>query len=68
MLHSDYCEMFDPFEVYFENLSNNHDETDYITMLADTVTHQTRPLENLFQKWFVAMVACVLDENKSIKQ
>ena len=65
LLHSDYCEMFDPFEVYFENLSNNHDETDYITMLADTVTTTKQDLwRTCFKKWFVAMVACVLDEKQ----
>ena len=65
LLHSDYCEMFDPFEVYFENLSNNHDETDYITMLADTVTTTKQELwRTCFKKWFVAMVACVLDEKQ----
>ena len=65
LLHSDYCEMFDPFEVYFENLSNNEDETDYITMLADTVTTTKQELwRTCFKKWFVAMVACVLDEKQ----
>ncbi len=65
LLHSDYCEMFDPFEVYFENLSNNEDETDYITMLADTVTTTKQDLwRTCFKKWFVAMVACVLDEKQ----
>lgn len=65
LLHSNYCEMFDPFEVYFENLSNNEDETDYITMLADTVTTTKQDLwRTCFKKWFVAMVACVLDEKQ----
>lgn len=65
LLHSDYCEMFDPFEVYFENLSNNEDETDYITMLADTVSTTKQELwRTCFKKWFVAMVACVLDEKQ----
>jgi len=65
LLHSDYCEMFDPFEVYFENLPKNEDETDYITMLADTVTTTKQDLwRTCFKKWFVAMVACVLDEKQ----
>lgn len=65
LLHSDYCEMYDPFEVYFENLSNNEDETDYITMLADTVSTTKQELwRTCFKKWFVAMVACVLDEKQ----
>lgn len=65
LLHSDYCEMFDPFEVYFENLPKYEDETDYITMLADTVTTTKQDLwRTCFKKWFVAMVACVLDEKQ----
>ncbi|MGV4413183.1 VapE domain-containing protein [Chryseobacterium sp. T1] len=68
LLHSDYCEMFDPFEVYFENLPKNEDETDYIQQLADTVTTTKQDLwRTCFKKWFVAMVACVLDE-KQINQ
>lgn len=65
LLHSDYCEMFDPFEVYFENLPKNEDETDYIQQLADTVTTTKQDLwRTCFKKWFVAMVACVLDEKQ----
>lgn len=65
LLHSDYCEMYDPFEVYFENLPKYEDETDYITMLADTVTTTKQDLwRTCFKKWFVAMVACVLDEKQ----
>lgn len=65
LLHSDYCEMFDPFEVYFESLPKNEDETDYIEMLADTITTTKQDLwRTCFKKWFVAMVACVLDEKQ----
>lgn len=65
LLHSDYCAMYDPFEVYFENLPKYEDETDYITMLADTVTTTKQDLwRTCFKKWFVAMVACVLDEKQ----
>ena len=63
LLHSDYCEMYDPFEDYFNNLPENTDETDYIEMLADTITTTKQDLWRVcFKKWFVAMVACVLDE------
>ncbi len=65
LLHSDYCEMFDPFEVYFQNLAKNEEEADYIEQLADTITTTKQDLwRNCFKKWFVAMVACVLDEKQ----
>lgn len=65
LLHSDYCEMFDPFNIYFENLSENEDETDWIEKLADTITTTKQDLWRIcFKKWFVAMVACVLDEKQ----
>ena len=65
LLHSDYCEMYDPFEDYFNNLPENTDEIDYIEMLADTITTTKQDLWRVcFKKWFVAMVACVLDEKQ----
>jgi len=65
LLHSDYCEMYDPFEEYFNDLPNNEDETDYIELLADTITTTKQDLWRVcFKKWFVAMVACVLDEKQ----
>ena len=65
LLHSDYCEMYDPFEDYFNNLPVNTDETDYIEMLADTITTTKQDLWRVcFKKWFVAMVACVIDEKQ----
>ena len=65
LLHSDYCEMFDPFEVYFKKKKKNEAETDYIEMLADTITTTKQDLwRTCFKKWFVAMVACVLDEKQ----
>lgn len=65
LLHSDYCEMFDPFDVYFQNLPKSEEETDYIEQLADTITTTKQDLWRIcFKKWFVAMVACVLDEKQ----
>ena len=65
LLHSDYCEMYDPFEDYFNNLPENPDETDYIELLADTINTTKQDLwRTCFKKWFVAMVACVLDEKQ----
>ncbi|QOW10277.1 virulence-associated E family protein [Kaistella flava (ex Peng et al. 2021)] len=65
LLHSDFCEIFDPFLNYFENNPDVSEETDWIEKLADTVTTTKQDLwRNCFKKWFVAMVACVLDEKQ----
>ena len=68
LLHSDFCEMYDPFKDYFENLPENNDSRDYIEELALTIT-TTKPelWKTCFKKWFVAMVACVVNE-KQINQ
>lgn len=66
LLRSDYCEQFDPFKDYFDNLPNNEDETDYITELANTITTTKQDLWQVcFKKWFVAMVACVTNEKET---
>ncbi|HLV50344.1 MAG TPA: VapE domain-containing protein, partial [Flavobacterium sp.] len=68
LLRSDFCEEFDPFKTYFDNLPNNKDETDYITELANTITTTKQDLWlECFKKWFVAMVACVTND-KAINQ
>ncbi|MFT3903581.1 MAG: VapE family protein [Niabella sp.] len=68
LLRSDFCEQFDPFKAYFDNLPNNEDETDYITELANTITTTRQDLWQVcFKKWFVAMVACVTND-KAINQ
>ena len=68
LLRSDFCEQFDPFKSYFDNLPNNEDETDYITELANTITTTRQDLWQVcFKKWFVAMVACVTND-KAINQ
>ena len=68
LLHSDYCQQYDPFKDYFETLPENEDETDYITQLANTITTTKQDLWQVcFKKWFVAMVACVTNE-KAINQ
>lgn len=65
LLHSDYCEMYDPFLDYFNNLPDFEDEKDYIEELANTITTTKQDLWKIcFKKWFVAMVACVLDEKQ----
>lgn len=68
LLRSDFCEQFDPFKAYFDNLPDNEDEADYITELANTITTTKQDLWiECFKKWFVAMVACVTNE-KAINQ
>ncbi len=68
LLHSDFCEMYDPFKDYFENLPEYTGDKDYIEELALTITTTKQDLwKECFKKWFVAMVACVLDE-KQINQ
>ena len=68
LLRSDFCEQYDPFNDYFSILSNNEDERDYITELANTITTTKQDLWQVcFKKWFVAMVACVTNE-KAINQ
>lgn len=68
LLHSDFCEMYDPFKDYFENLVEYTGDKDHIEELALTIT-TTKPdlWKECFKKWFVAMVACVLNE-KQINQ
>ena len=68
LLRSDFCEMYDPFKDYFGNLAEYTGDKDYIEELALTIT-TTKPelWKQCFKKWFVAMVACVLDE-KQINQ
>ncbi|WP_332029935.1 VapE domain-containing protein, partial [Kaistella sp.] len=65
LLRSDFCEMYDPFKDYFENLAEYTGDKDYIEELALTIT-TTKPdlWKECFKKWFVAMVACVLDEKQ----
>ena len=65
LLHSDYCEMYDPFHEYFNDLPDFEDEKDYIEELANTITTTKQDLWKIcFKKWFVAMVACVIDEKQ----
>ena len=68
LLHSDYCQQYDPFKDYFDDLKTNEDETDHILNLANTITTTKQELWQIcFKKWFVAMVACVTNE-KAINQ
>ena len=49
LLHSDYCEMYDPFKDYFENLPQYTGDTDHYRRISDDDNnHKTRPLERMF--------------------
>ena len=63
LLYSDFCVLFNPFEDYFFNLPSYDEKTDYITVLANTITTTKQDLwQQCFKKWLVAMVGCVLDD------
>lgn len=65
ILNSTFVPMFNPFEEYFNKLSQwKEGDTDYIQELANTITvdESVREFWNRsFKKWLVATVACALD-------
>ncbi len=64
LLYSDFCELFNPFTTYFGSLPPWDEHTDYIALLADTISTTHQELwHTCFKKWLVAMVGCVLDEH-----
>ncbi len=64
LLYSKFSSRFDPFISYFESLPAWDNETDYITLLADTVLIDDDQLWQIaFKKWIVAVVACAIDIN-----
>ncbi|WP_181308505.1 VapE domain-containing protein [Rufibacter sp. XAAS-G3-1] len=63
LLSSDFCPLYDPFKTYFNALPSWDGHTDHIGALASTVTTTDQEQwQTCFRKWFVAMVAGVLDE------
>ena len=63
LLYSDFCQLYNPFEHYFESLPEYDLKTDYITQLANTITTTKQELwQHCFKKWLVAMVGCVLND------
>ena len=61
LLNSEYVPNFDPFVDYLEKRSPWDETTDYIRQLADTVHTKDQELFRIyFKKWFVAMVASLL--------
>lgn len=64
LLYSDFCELYNPFQSYFDSLPEWDQQTDHIARLADTITTTQQDLWHVcFRKWVVAMVGCALDEN-----
>lgn len=63
LLYSDFCQLYNPFEDYFNTLPQFDLQTDYITQLANTITTTKQDLwQQCFKKWLVAMVGCVLND------
>lgn len=63
LLYSNFCQLYNPFEDYFETLPEYDLQTDYITQLANTITTTKQDLwQQCFKKWLVAMVGCVLND------
>jgi len=64
LLYSDFCELYNPFQSYFDSLPDWDQQSDHIARLADTITTTQQDLWHVcFRKWVVAMVGCALDEN-----
>ncbi len=64
VLESEFVELYNPFTHYFESLPAWDGKTDYIDRLAKTV-HVKSDQEQFalfFKKWFVAMIASLLDK------
>jgi predicted P-loop ATPase len=63
ILASDFVPSYNPFNLYFEYISSLPIESDYIGMLADrVVTNSQEQFGKYFRIWFIAMVACLLDD------
>lgn len=63
VLDSEYTELFNPFADYFQEQGAWDGITDYIGRLAATVHVKSdqAAFETYFKKWFVAMIASLLD-------
>lgn len=62
ILNSEYVPNFNPFIDYFEKCPSWDGVTDYIRQLTDTVHAEDQELFHIyFKKWFVALVASLLD-------
>lgn len=61
ILGSDFCPIYDPFVEYFNALPAWDGETDYISMLSETIkTTKKEEWEICFRKWIVAYVGCII--------
>ncbi|MGA3014007.1 MAG: VapE domain-containing protein [Bacteroidales bacterium] len=64
ILYSDYSDIFDPFQEYFDRLPEWDGRTDYIGILAETIPTTSQDLwHGCFKKWLIAAVASVLDSS-----
>lgn len=62
ILNSEYIANYHPFLIYAEKLAPWDGTTDYISQVADLVeTHHPEYFRTIFKKWFVALVASLLN-------
>lgn len=62
LLTSDFTPVYHPFKSYFNGLAPYDGVTDFIGLLADTVSTTNDPFwRYCLRKWIVAMVGCLLD-------
>ena len=64
LLTSDFVPKFNPIQEYFENLSKWDCKKDYIKEFCTKVkTTDDTYFKWVFEKWFVAMIACALEDD-----
>ncbi|MBP0905591.1 VapE domain-containing protein [Mariniflexile gromovii] len=65
LLKSDFVNKYNPFEDYFNSLPKWDGQVDHIGNFCNTIqTHNDVDFRWAFKKWFVAMVACAIDNTK----
>lgn len=63
LLQSDFVKKYNPITSYFKSLEKWDSKTDYINQLVKTVeTNNNILFQWAFKKWFVAMIACAVDD------
>jgi hypothetical protein len=69
LLKSDFIEVYNPFNEYFNNLPQWDGKTDYISFLTSFVkTPDRQRFDKHFKKWLVRVVACALVDGIFNKQ
>lgn len=69
LLNSEFTPRVDVFKEYFTSLPAIDDGTDYISLLASTMSTNNQQLWQVcFRKWLVGVVACAVNPSKSNHQ